>query len=156
MSKGVFKEIIIILLLVIAVILLLGILLYDYVPLNKVIPEKITYSVTDEIKSALQEEKAVSDEEVVLTYEVTSTDLKNYQRINEYKAGRKNPFEDVTNPETNTTTETAGTTNNQNSGTASGSSTSGTNTGTSSNSGSTSNQNNNSTSTNYYPDKGTK
>ena len=39
MAKTVLKEIIIILLLCLAIILILGILLYDYVPIAKVIPE---------------------------------------------------------------------------------------------------------------------
>ena len=49
MTKGVIKEIMIILLLILAVILLLGVVLYDYVPLNKVIPEKIKYVPTEEM-----------------------------------------------------------------------------------------------------------
>ena len=38
MSKNVLREIIILLLLTLAIILLLGVLLYEYVPMNKVIP----------------------------------------------------------------------------------------------------------------------
>ena len=48
MSKNVLREIIILLLLTLAIILLLGVLLYEYVPMNKVIPETVTYTATDE------------------------------------------------------------------------------------------------------------
>ena len=47
MSKNVLREIIILLLLTLAIILLLGVLLYEYVPMNKVIPETVTYTATD-------------------------------------------------------------------------------------------------------------
>ena len=133
MTKSILKEIMIILLLMLAVILLLGVVLYDYVPLNKVIPEKIKYVPTEEIKSALLEGQKANDDKVILTSEVTATDLKNYQNGNEYKAGRKNPFS-IENPE-----ELEGTEN----------STSGATSGSNSSGETTSN-------TNYYPDKGTK
>ena len=48
MSKNVLREIIILLLLTLAIILLLGVLLYEYVPMNKVIPETVTYTATQE------------------------------------------------------------------------------------------------------------
>ena len=47
MSKNVLREIIILLLLTLAIILLLGVLLYEYVPMNKEIPEKVTYTATE-------------------------------------------------------------------------------------------------------------
>ena len=47
MAKNVLKEIIIILLLTLAIILLLGVLLYEYVPMNKVVPEAVTYTATE-------------------------------------------------------------------------------------------------------------
>ena len=89
MSKNVLREIIILLLLTLAIILLLGVLLYEYVPMNKVIPETVTYTATDETRKAIEEQSAQDDGTVVLSYEVTSTDLKNYKKVNDYKAGRK-------------------------------------------------------------------
>ncbi len=161
MTKGVFKEIIIILLLILAVILLLTVLLYDYVPLNKVIPEKVTYTATEEIKSALEEKKVSDEDTVVLTYEVTSTDLKNYQRVNEYKAGRKNPFGTVvteTPTDENTGTQNnSGTTTGTTGGTSSSATSGTTGTTTSGSAGNNSSTGtSSSTSTHYYPDKGTK
>ena len=153
MSKNVLREIIILLLLTLAIILLLGVLLYEYVPMNKVIPETVTYTATDETRKAIEEQSAQDDGTVVLSYEVTSTDLKNY------KKGRKNPFSAVNTGSTSSTG-----TNNGNTGTAENNSST-TNSNNENNS-TTNNQTNGansnnvnkntSNSTNYYPDKGIK
>ena len=92
MAKNIFKEIIIILLLTLAIILLLGVMLYDYVPMNKVIPETVTYTASEEVKEISTEVNEKSEEMPITSYTVTSTDLKNYKRTHEYEAGRKNPF----------------------------------------------------------------
>ena len=155
MIKNVLKEIIIILLLTLAVILLLGVLLYDYVPMNKVIPEKVTYTATEETRKALEEKQQMENDEVILSYEVTSTDLSNYKKVNDYKAGRKNPFSAVSSETTGGNTTNRDTTGSNSSNTNTSNSGSG-----NSNSGSGSNKDNetnaNSNSTNYYPDKGIK
>lgn len=145
MTKSILKEIIIILLLIFAIILLLGVLLYDYVPMNKVVPQDVKYVAAEDTKVALDEKKATDSESVVLTYEVTATDLKNYQKVNEYNAGRKNPFASIESEKASTeTSDSTGSSSSGNSGQANSSSTN--NSGTSSGS----------SSTNYYPDKGTK
>ena len=159
MSKNILKEIIIILLLILAIILLLGVLLYDYVPMNKVVPEAVTYTANEDTQKALEEKSAEDDDTVVLSYEVTATDLKNYKRVNDYKAGRKNPFSAVNTGSTSSTG-----TNNGNTGTAENNSST-TNSNNENNS-TTNNQTNGansnnvnkntSNSTNYYPDKGIK
>lgn len=92
MAKNILKEIIIILLLTLAVILLLGVLLYDFVPMNKVIPEKVQYVASDEIREVSEEINKQEEEMPINSYTVTSTDLKNYKRVHEYEAGRKNPL----------------------------------------------------------------
>ena len=158
MSKNVLREIIILLLLTLAIILLLGVLLYEYVPMNKVIPETVTYTATDETRKAIEEQSAQDDGTVVLSYEVTSTDLKNYKKVNDYKAGRKNPFSAV-----NTGSISSTGTNNGNTGTAENNSRTNSN---NENNSTTNNQTNGtnsnnvnkntSNSTNYYPDKGIK
>lgn len=162
MTKNILKEIIIILLLTLAIILLLGVLFYDYVPMNKVLPESVEYKATEEIQAAL-DEKVINDsqEEVILSYEVTSGDLKNYKRSNDYKAGRKNPFAPivVNNEQVGNTSgggatggTTGGSTSSEN--TTSENSSSG-NTTTSNTTVSAGNTTSNNT-TNYYPEKGTK
>ncbi len=165
MAKNVLKEIIIILLLTLAIILILGVLLYDYVPMNKVVPETITYTASEETKKALEEKAEIEQDEVILTYEVTSTDLNNYKQTSDYKAGRKNPFSDVIS--SSTSSENAKTENSSGS-TSTGSEESDSkdteeDTKTENETNITNNidtENNSSsddnTSTNYYPDKGIK
>ena len=146
MVKNILKELIIILLLTLVIILLLGVLLYDYVPMNKVIPEKITYTASEEVRQISTEINEKKEEIPMTSYTVTSTDLKNYKKVNDYVAGRKNPFATIgTGGET---TGTEGTTGSTTSG--------GTTTGNTTSSGMTNGGNTNENSTNYYPDRGTK
>lgn len=157
MIKGILKEIIIILLLTLGVILLLGVLLYEYVPMNKAIPEQVSYTANEEVRTALEEKQANDTEEVILSYEVTSTDLKNYQRVNEYQAGRKNPFASINAGNTTTTTNSANNTSEVASpGTTTTNTSSNTTSSANTNTSGTTTSNTNSNSTNYYPDKGTK
>ena len=122
--KNIIKEIIIILLLIFAILLILGVLLYGYVPNNKEIPEPIAYTTPKSVKEKLVTIEGVDEEEVILTYELDKTDLNNYQRINEYKPGKTNPFStyEVKPAQGNTTGNTTegGTTGGTSSGTISG------------------------------------
>ena len=141
MAKKVIKEMIIILLLCLAIILLLGLILYEYVPTGKIIPEEVSYTTPSEIKEEINKGENVENEQVILTYSVDSTDLRNYERINTYVPGKTNPFSSYDTSSTqgeNTTTN--GSQNSWNSNNA--------------NSGN-SNQNS-STGGTYLPDKGTK
>lgn len=96
MAKDVFKEIIIILLIIIALMLVIGLILYNYVPFTKKIPDQISYTTSSNVKEALQAAGAVDEDKVILTYELDQVDLNNYQRINEYKPGKSNPFSSYT------------------------------------------------------------
>ena len=150
MTKTVLREMIIILLLCLAIILILGILLYDYVPIAKVIPEEVSYTTPEEIQKEISQEDTV--EPVIYTYEVQSEDLNNYKRIQEYQAGKANPFSDIT-------AQAGEQTQNGNSSSGGTSNTTNSNNSSSSNSGNenTSTDNSNATNSNsYYPDKGTK
>ena len=114
-TKNIIKEIIIFLLLTLAIILVLGVVLYQYVPTNKIIPETVSYTTPEKVKTELQTDENVDTSEVVVTYQIDSTDLSNYKRINEYVSGRKNPF-----ASTGTQSSTGGTTDTSNSGNTSG------------------------------------
>lgn len=137
MAKNMIKEIVILLLLALAIILVLGVLLYEYVPANKIVPEKVSYTTPEKVKTELETDPNVDNTEVVVTYEIDTTDLNNYKRIQEYVPGKKNPFSSLTQS-TNTSNE-ENTTNNID------------NNSTSTNKNVTSNEN-----TGYLPDKGTK
>ena len=91
MGKTIFKEITIILLLLISILLILGIIFYDYVPILKILPEKPVYTTSQEVSEVISSEN-VKEETVVMTYSVDSTDLNNYQRVQDYVPGKANPF----------------------------------------------------------------
>lgn len=91
-SKEIIREIFIILGLCILIILLLGVLLYDYVPTNKEIPAEISYTTPQEVKEELQTVGDIDEDKVILTYKIDETQLYNYQRVNDYKPGKTNPF----------------------------------------------------------------
>ena len=136
-TKNIIKEIIIVLLLILAIILILGILLYEYVPNNKIIPQQVSYTTPESTS------ENVDDSQIIMTYEVTATDLTNYKKTKDYVSGKKNPFESINSQ--NTTTE------NTTTGSNGGSETAGSSTGTTS-----TNTTTDSTQEGYLPDKGTK
>ncbi len=95
MVKVIIRETIISLLVCLAVLLVLSLVFYNYIPSNKVIPETVEYKPSKEIQTQLN--TAVNDDskEIIMTYEITSQDLDNYERINEYNPGKANPFAPV-------------------------------------------------------------
>ena len=160
MTKSILKEIIIVLLLCLAIILVLGILLYDYVPISKTVPNQVAYTTPEDVKQELIQSGSLDESEVIMTYEVNNDDLNNYRRVKDYKPGKANPFSSYK-------TATAGNTTNSTNGTSTtGTATSGNGTTTGSgNGGSTTSESSttsNSTSENtssgghFFQDKGTK
>ena len=108
MIKTVFKELIIILLLCIAILLVLSILLYDYNPINKVVPNKIAYTTPENIRNELEESvnNTVSIENRV--YTIDGSDLNIYKKGNSYNPSKKNPFASTSSEDTNTTDTNGG------------------------------------------------
>lgn len=142
MAKKIIKEAIIIILLLFAIALILGILLYDYIPINKVVPVIEGYQTPENIKNELQETIDTENSEIVVTYEMDSSDLKSFEKTNEYDKGKANPFATyVAEPEP-TTTPGNNVTNNTNS----------TNTNNTNNN----STNNNSSNSTFFNDTGTK
>lgn len=120
MAKNVIKELIIILLLCLAIILILGILLYEYVPMTKTIPNPVSYTVPEGVEEELND---VSDQ-VLLSFdnsseEIDSTELNNYERINNYQPGKADPFSSY-EQSTSTSGENTTTSNSSTAGTSSG------------------------------------
>ena len=146
MAKKIIKEFIIMLLLCLAIILILGVLLYEYVPSNKIIPEEVSYTTPQNIQEELSKSEDVENDQVILTYSIDATDLNNYERINSYVPGKTNPFSSYdissSNGQDNGNGSSSGTNNN-------------TNTNGSNNSGSSTNTTEDAN-TGYFPDKGTK
>ena len=77
MAKSIIKELIIVLLLCLAIIIVLGILLYEYVPMAKTLPNQVSYTTPQDAKEELAEASEVDESQVVMTYEVNSADLNN-------------------------------------------------------------------------------
>lgn len=107
MLKSVIKEIFIILLLSIAILLILGILFYEYIPINKVVPEKEAYTTPEEVKNEINE-AITESEKIEVTYEVTDADLNIYKQSGSYSEGKVNPFALESTTEENNTNEENG------------------------------------------------
>ena len=153
MAEKIAKEVIIVLLLILAVILVLAVLLYDFFPMSKIIPSKISYTTPSNVSEELGTDSNIDDSQIVLTHQIDATDLTNYKRIQEYVPGRKNPFEDViTEPEEGEEGTSEG--GEQASGGSSQANSQGSKTTTQS--GTNSNSGSGSSNTGYLPDKGTK
>ena len=110
MVKSIIKEIIIMLLLCVAILLILGVLFYDYIPSNKVVPGKIAYSTPENIQEEVNEE-VIEAIKTKITYEVTDADLNIYKQSNSYVPGKRDPF---SMESTQTTGNSTGGTNNNN------------------------------------------
>lgn len=115
--KNAIKEIFIMLLLCIAIALILAVVFYDYNPINKEVPQTITYQFPSElgdVKEDLDTPLTNNEDQVIRTYEVTEDDLNRAKKTN-YDAGKANPFmaySDNTTTDGNTTNSTGNTTNN--------------------------------------------
>lgn len=91
MVKSIIKETFIMLLLCIAIVLILGILFYDYIPTNKVIPTKEAYSTPENVKIEINEQ-ITEIEKTEISYEITDSDLNIYKQTSSYKPGKRDPF----------------------------------------------------------------
>lgn len=92
-SKKVIKEIIIMLLVCLITMLIFAIGFYDFIPNRKTVAEVKNYEASETVQVLLQDNiDSVNNSEVILSYEVTSSDLNNYQSTNEYVPGKANPF----------------------------------------------------------------
>lgn len=150
----VIKEIIIMLVVCLLTMLILAIGLYKYIPNRKVIPEVVTYTASEDVQDLLEDNiDTKSDQDnVILTYEVTASDLKGYQNTNTYIPGKSNPFAPASS-----STSTEGGNDNGNSDSGSGNNNNGSsNSGTTSNEQKNPNQSNESTAPSIYNQNGTK
>jgi len=107
--KPVVKEISIILLVSIAVLLVFGILLYDYIPLNHVVPTISEYKVPEQVKEQLKEIATEDTSDIILTYEISESDLGVYENTKSYDKGKVNPFSTYSSGQAdNATNDTSG------------------------------------------------
>lgn len=108
MTPKIIKEIIIMLLVCLVTMLLLAIILYKFIPNNKVIPEIVEYAATDDVRDLLEDTiDSTSTNSVIMTYEVTASDLNVYQVTKDYVPGKSNPFAKSASSETSSEAEEA-------------------------------------------------
>ena len=100
----VIKEIIIILIICLISMLTFAIILYEYIPNRKVVPQVETYAASSEVETLLADDIDSKENEVVLTYKVSSRDLDSYEIKNEYVPGKANPFASIVEEPTENTT----------------------------------------------------
>lgn len=156
MAKSIIKELIIVLLLCLAIIIILGILLYEYVPMVKTLPNQVSYTTPQEAKEELAEASEVDESQVVMTYEVNSADLNNYKKVQKYKPGKANPFSSYEQSTTGTNTTENGSTGSGNSNSGSNSNATTGNSSSSNSSGSSSSENTTTSGGKFFQDTGTK
>ena len=157
MAKSVIKEIIIVLLLCLAIMLVLGILLYEYVPVNKTIPNEVAYATPQNVKKELASSSDVDDSQIIMTYEINSDDLSNYRRVQDYVPGKANPFSSYETTAENPTESNSSTGGTSSSGSSSNGNSSTSGSSSSINSGSTTNTDDDSSSGgHFFQNTGTK
>ena len=96
MVKSVFKEVSIMILICLAIALVLGVIFYDYIPNNKVLPQKIAYETPKNVKQEIEVEITEYEKENVV-YEITDSDLNLYRSTKSYVPGKADPFADLSN-----------------------------------------------------------
>ena len=90
--KSIIKEILIILLLCLAICLILGVIFYEYIPNNKVVPSTVEqYKTANTVKEEINQE-VVEYQKQNITFEVTDSDLTRYKKTDTYNPGKANPF----------------------------------------------------------------
>lgn len=101
--KSIIKEILIILLLCLAISLIFGVIFYNYIPTNKVVPSTVeAYKTTNTIKDEINQE-IVDYQKQIITLEITDSDLTLHRQDNSYDSGKANPFEPESSEVTNKT-----------------------------------------------------
>ena len=78
MGKIAIKEIFILVLLLIVILFVMGVMFYDYIPSNKVVPEPIEYAADSKVTATLQEIAATTDENVDGEFADDGSLLKSY------------------------------------------------------------------------------
>lgn len=98
--KSIFKEICIMILLCVAIVLVLGVIFYDSLPQNKVVPNKLeAYKTNEEVENEINEEVAAMNK-IEVTYEIKGSDLTLYKQTHSYTPGKPDPFSASTSTNT--------------------------------------------------------
>ena len=108
--RSIFKEICIMILLCVAIVLVLGVIFYDSLPQNKVVPNKLAaYNTEENVLEEINEEVTAMNK-VEVTYEIKGSDLTLYKQSHSYTPGKPDPFS--ASVSTNTANPNGGSANN--------------------------------------------
>ena len=86
------KDLIISILIVVCIILIILLVLYNKVSINKLIPESQEYALSEEMQEDLSQTEDEETTTIITTYSIDATDLKQYEKNNQYVKGKQNPF----------------------------------------------------------------
>ena len=136
-NKDLIKNIGISILVIIALILLITVVSYNKIAIGKVIPKVEEYQLDNEMKNELESDETDENSEIITTYEIDASDLKQYEKTKKYNKGKANPFAEESS---SSSSENNSTTSDENSSSSSKSD----------------NNNNRSSSKGFYDDDGTK
>ena len=89
---GIVKNLIISILIISCLIFGLSLVFYDKISLNKVLPQLEEYYLTEEMQKEIEGSNIDETEEVIVKYHIDATDLKKYEKNNEYTKGKNHPF----------------------------------------------------------------
>ena len=114
--KSILKEILIIVLLCLAILLVLGIIFYNYIPFNKIVPSDVDkYATAENIKNEINAEVAEYPRQNVV-FEITDEDLVLYRQTRSYNLGKANPFAAYSDGNSNSTNTNSSGSNSSSSG----------------------------------------
>lgn len=117
----VLREILIYILLIALIVLIFGIIFYEQLPSNKIVPGKVEYSVPEKLEEELQQTLEAEDEqEVLITYTIEEDDLDRYEEADKYNPGKVDPFSDYSEGTGNSGDNSNGGNNNSSDGNGSG------------------------------------
>lgn len=107
------KEIFIMALLLMIVVFMIGLVFYEYMPNNKIIPDATSYSADSSTTSVLQEIAATSansgdddsssgvDDVLLQSYSIGAQELSTAASKHSYTSGKTNPFAEYVDPNVN-------------------------------------------------------
>lgn len=98
------KDLIVSILIVVCIGIILSIIFYDDIALGRVIPEAEEYALSDEMQNELENSQLDDAQEIIINYYIDASDLKKYEKTNEYVKGKSNPFAEVSNSTTGNNT----------------------------------------------------
>lgn len=107
-----FKEFAIYILIIALIVLVFGILFYEQLPSNKLIPVRDDYALPEKLESVLEDTLSTEEQnEILVTYTVKESDLEEYEDNDQYNPGKIDPFADYGTDVNNTNNNTGATGN---------------------------------------------